>query len=171
MNRWIVTDTHFGHANLKQYCGRPDNFEQLILYNIQRVVKPTDILIHLGDICLGHDDYWHKQLQKIICTKWLIRGNHDRQSTTWYLQHGWGCVADGLLLTQNHTNYWLTHKPSVSVTGVNIHGHEHNNITNVNVHTSMPVYHILQISLSMENNQYKPFLFNRIAVTHQQKGL
>mgnify|MGYP001559594400 CR=1 FL=1 len=24
---WITTDTHFGHRNMEQYCGRPKDFE------------------------------------------------------------------------------------------------------------------------------------------------
>jgi len=57
MRYWLITDTHFGHENIKKYCNRPDGFEDLILENLNPTedegVCPGDVLIHLGDVCFG----------------------------------------------------------------------------------------------------------------------
>ena len=58
MNYWIVTDTHFGHNKMYEYCDRPIGFEDKILKQIKHKVKSDDILINLGDICIYRDEYW-----------------------------------------------------------------------------------------------------------------
>ena len=92
---WIITDTHFGHDSMMKLCGRPEGFSEKILINLNRTVHCPDVLIHLGDICIGKEEYWHSELMKwACCKKWLIRGNHDKKSDMWYLNHGWDFVAE-----------------------------------------------------------------------------
>ena len=129
MNYWILTDTHFGHAAMKKLCGRPEGFEQLILNQVAHKVKQDDVLIHLGDFCLGEDSYWNTLFYK-YCPglKWLIRGNHDKKSNTWYHKHGWDFVADHIMLRVFGASILLSHKPLevVPVNHINVHGHHHN---------------------------------------------
>ena len=51
---WFTSDTHFGHKNIIQYCSRPwDNVEKMnedIINNWNAIVKPNDIVFHLGDV-------------------------------------------------------------------------------------------------------------------------
>lgn len=49
---YIITDTHFNHSAMIPYCGRPENFDELIWKGLDQL-KDDDILIHLGDICIG----------------------------------------------------------------------------------------------------------------------
>ena len=128
MNYQITADTHLGHNNLMKYTGRPQGFEELILKRHMSMIRPADILIHLGDVCIGDEVAWHSRLMEIKCfKKWLVKGNHDRKSNTWYLSHGWDFVADAIKIRQYGLDILLSHIPQ-PITGfdINVHGHCHN---------------------------------------------
>ena len=129
MNFWIITDTHFGHEAMHHYCDRPEGFEKLIFDNLRHFTNKDDVLIHLGDFCIGVDYIWHEQFMKVChCKKWLIKGNHDSKTNSWYMKHGWDFVADEVRLKMYGKTVILTHRP-IDVHGentVNIHGHFHN---------------------------------------------
>ncbi|SRR6266568_6227558 len=55
MNIWIIADTHFYHENIKKYQDRPDDFNEQIIKNWNRLVKYDDVVIHLGDVIFGTD--------------------------------------------------------------------------------------------------------------------
>ena len=77
----ITTDTHFAHKSIMDFGKRPQGFEELILANLEKATKHTNILIHLGDIAWNNDRYWNRRLTSMpFAKKWLIRGNHDKQS-------------------------------------------------------------------------------------------
>ena len=50
---WFTSDTHFGHANVLDFCERPwDTIEAMndaLVDAINECVAPTDTLYHLGD--------------------------------------------------------------------------------------------------------------------------
>ena len=127
MNYWIITDTHFGHKKMQEYCDRPLGFENTIICNLMMICKPGDVLIHLGDICIGRDEHWHKELENVHSKKWLIRGNHDKKSLGWYFDHGWDCVADEITVDVFGKRILFSHRPAtVGAFDLNIHGHHHN---------------------------------------------
>lgn len=53
---WFTSDTHFGHANIVKYSGRPfeDVYEMnaALVRNWNETVKPGDLVYHLGDFAL-----------------------------------------------------------------------------------------------------------------------
>lgn len=128
---WITTDTHFGHRNMEIYCKRPHDFENRISKGLFNACKFGDILIHLGDVCIGKDEYWHNScIIPLNCKKWLIRGNHDKKSNTWYLSHGWDFVGEEFVLRYGNKNILFSHEPLPKRENidVNIHGHIHNHL-------------------------------------------
>ena len=128
MNIWVITDTHFGHEAMHELCGRPVGFEAKILRQITHKVKRDDVLIHLGDICWYKHDYWNEQLREACAGKlWLVRGNHDKKSITWYMGKGWDCVVNQLTLKVFGKIIVFSHKP-VETPHINIHGHLHNKL-------------------------------------------
>lgn len=130
MKIWLITDTHFGHDKMIPYCGRPEGFEEVILQNLS-VLNDHDVLVHLGDICIGKDAYWHEELMhRVNGRKWLLRGNHDGKSDSWYLSHGWDFVGEQFLIERYGRKILFSHVPQKD-TGyfdVNIHGHFHNSL-------------------------------------------
>lgn len=127
MNIWITTDTHFSHKALVEY-GRPKDFELKIKKALKNCVKPDDLLVHLGDVCIGNDaenNNWFKK--ELGCKTYLIRGNHDTKSINWYLNNGWDVVADRLDIEMFGKRICFTHMP-VAWDGyfdINYHGHFH----------------------------------------------
>ena len=130
MKIWCISDTHFGHDKMPQYCGRPIGFEKLIFDNLLRVVKKSDMLIHLGDFCIGDDEMWHKRfLTEIDCKKILVRGNHDHKSNSWYLKMGWDFVCFAFSNTYFGKKILFSHCPQpINDVDFNIHGHFHNSL-------------------------------------------
>lgn len=126
MNIWITTDTHFSHEKLIEF-GRPKDFETQIQQKLLKAVNPGDLLIHLGDVCMGHDETNNEWFNQLECKKYLIKGNHDNKSLTWYLQHGWDSVSERLDIKHFGKRIAFTHQPIAwdGYFDFNIHGHFH----------------------------------------------
>lgn len=82
MARFFTSDTHFGHQRIIELCNRPfDSVEEMNEVMIQRwnsVVKPTDTVIHLGDVALGKIAESLPLVGRLNGRKALVPGNHDR---------------------------------------------------------------------------------------------
>ena len=86
------------------------------------VVKPSDHIYHLGDVCMRKEFLW--LIGKLSGHKRLVRGNHDIFPTKEYLRyfeeiHGVR-VFEGLVLS-----HIPLHPESVKPIWTNIHGHLH----------------------------------------------
>ena len=158
MNYWLVSDTHFNHEKLEEWGCRSGDWQEQLLDGIC-AIDPHDTLIHLGDICIGNDAEIHQEIwERQTCNKVLVRGNHDKKSVSWYLEHGWDFVCDGLHLEWGGHTLLLTHRPmhpDMWRFTRNIHGHTHgNNHRSEEYHTWYTnEYHI---DISPEVIGYKP---------------
>lgn len=87
---WLTADTHYGHSNIcygvskwkdKENTRKFDTLEEMnqtIVDNINKYVKPDDILFHLGDWSFGGiDNIWNFRKQLNVKSIILILGNHD----------------------------------------------------------------------------------------------
>lgn len=162
MNIWLTTDTHFNHRKLETFTpGRPPYFEKLIskpLYNLPY----GDVLIHLGDICIGQDAKMHNTyILPIQAKKILIRGNHDRKSVEWYYAHGWDAVFDGYRLEMFGKKIMFSHMPQKEDGwfDVNVHGHFHD-VPIGDVHRHEPEFKEILTDkhklLALEYTNYQP---------------
>ena len=157
MKIYLLTDTHFGHHALVRYCDRPRNFTEMI-YSSLSVVPDGAILIHLGDFCIGNEKQHHEEFVKRtdhVKAIWLVRGNHDKRSITWYSNY-WDFVGDRIDLNIFGKTIAFTHRPIVGVNyDLNIHGHCHTSIrSNENVHEK-------QRLIKMEHH-YKPISLKKL---------
>ena len=155
INTWFTSDTHFGHKNILEYekDARPfDTIEAMnekIIENWNSVVKPKDIIYHLGDFAFGkHNILLAKRLNG---KKRLVMGNHDTYPSSLYLEYFdklYGCV------------FWerciLSHMP-VHPNGLgsrwmlNIHGHLHSKVV------KRSLYDIMEIKLEDGPVQFSKF--------------
>jgi calcineurin-like phosphoesterase family protein len=162
MKIYLTTDTHFFHDRMVEFCGRPQDHTQITGKNLlQLQVEPTDILIHLGDIAMGHDQEAHDQFIKPLkMRKWLVKGNHDRKSDHWYLENGWDFVCNYFNGTFFQKNIVFSHIPVAwdHRYDLNIHGHFHN--TNHRNHEPelVKIENSRQKLLAIEYTNYKPIL-------------
>lgn len=125
MKIYLVSDTHFNHANIETYCQRPENFTELIIRNWQNKVHPDDLVIHVGDVFIGKPEGWRAIYPLLPGKKILVRGNHDKRPCLWYMENGFDLALDAMIFR----HCWITHRPAQSLpkhTYLNIHGHLHN---------------------------------------------
>jgi calcineurin-like phosphoesterase family protein len=125
MKTYIIADTHLNHDKIKTYCDRPDDFTQREHHNIITIVKPEDLLIHVGDLGIGPWEGYIELVKHWPCRKVLVRGNHDGKSCQWYMEHGFDFACDSMI----YRGVYFTHKPSDFLppgAHVNVHGHLHN---------------------------------------------
>lgn len=132
MKTYLISDTHFNHGKIATYCDRPENFTELIVKNWSRIVQPTDLIIHLGDVGIGNGEQMrgNADIVKFLPgRKVLIRGNHDRKhSNSWWMTTGgfdFACdkmvFRDCLMTHEPYRGEFLPHG-----TMFNVHGHLHN---------------------------------------------
>lgn len=154
---FLTTDSHFGHTKIKDYCDRPDNYEELIIKHWKHLIREQDIVYHLGDVIFGNKEQLIEVLKDLPGIKVLIKGNHDRHSDNWYIDSGFTIVCKTIRIS----NIILSHLP-VSMKDrnlINIHGHLHNNPRkkwNKRYEKILTKNHYL---FSIENTNYKPILF------------
>jgi len=170
MSYYLTTDTHFNHLyRMAMFCHRPADYETQILKGLL-ALKKTDVLIHLGDICIGKDEYWNSILGALPCKKWLIKGNHDRKSYQWYLDHGWDLVCETLSIEKFGKIILFSHQPRYYQQGdfgtidnyeVNFHGHFHNTNHRSSEKDLIAVKNYRQYLISVEELNYQPLKLER----------
>lgn len=124
---WLLPDPHFNHKMLVDKGIRPLDYEEKIFRFIDKNVMDNDVIICLGDLIFGYSGYYASRMTAFKCKKWLIRGNHDKKTATWYMSFGFDSVQDEMKLSMFGKKILFTHKPIVDRNDfdVNIHGHLH----------------------------------------------
>jgi len=81
MTIWFTSDQHYGHANIIKYCGRPySNTQEMeldLIAKFNAVVKPEDVVWHLGDFAMN-EDVVPQILPRLLGQHRLVAGNHDK---------------------------------------------------------------------------------------------
>ena len=84
VNPFFVSDLHFGHKNVIEYCNRPTTPEQhddWLVECINKSVGVDDIVYHLGDFSLKRDKEYLTSIMRRLNGKWFfVLGNHDVKS-------------------------------------------------------------------------------------------
>lgn len=140
MTTFFTSDTHFAHANIIQYCGRPfRDVEEMNAVMVERWnarVKPGDIVYHLGDFAFGPVENIGKFLGMLNGQVHLVLGNHDRQAMR-MAKFGFAGVYANLLINVEDVVLLLIHKPGTAPTKTmelradggmadyHLHGHVH----------------------------------------------
>ena len=152
---WVISDTHYEHDKLVDICSRPKDFSTKILANIARMVRPDDILIHLGDVTWG-------KIPKMPCKTILVKGNHDKQKYRYYMNRGFDFACESFSLVYGGVDIVFTHKPLIfHEHDLNIHGHLHNV---AKIESVCPHYLV-----ALEYTQYQPILLDRIIAVYKKE--
>lgn len=159
---------------MKTYCDRPADFTEILIRNWHNTVTPEDLVIHLGDVAIGHLSDWQWIIPSLPGRKILIRGNHDdNRSCDWWMKNGFELACDGMI----YRGWWLTHKPASALpegTMGNICGHLHNIWHGFSSHQDEQfggkLKHSWQRLFAVEYTNYLPVEFDKF-VSHPDKYL
>lgn len=128
MKTRIITDLHFLHQKIIDYCYRPPNYNELLQVSLSKI-PAEDTLICLWDITIGQDKKVHeKYIIPLKCNKILVRGNHDRKSDNRYYEHWRNFICYSFSNEMYNRSLLFSHQPLENVPDdvINIHWHRHN---------------------------------------------
>lgn len=163
MKVYVISDTHFNHDKIAEYCKRPDNHYKLMKSGMEGI-SSKDCIVHLGDFCLGKEEEMHKEfLSGVKARKILVLGNHDSKSWSWYMSHGWDFVCDAFRLYYGGKWIMFSHIPQPwdGVWDINIHGHLHNLGHREGEHSFKRQWHRLYAPELMD---YRPIELSKLLV-------
>jgi len=176
-NIWLISDTHFFHSNILKFTDDNgelirgklfDTVEQMnecMLDNWNSVVKPGDIVYHLGDVMMGNKEEFKKYWKQLNGSKRLIVGNHD--DIKWMAQNElftkilmWRMFTEfGLLLSHVpiHESGLRRGSPTDETAPMllNIHGHIHQNPSPTEHHRCVCVEQINYTPINIEEVRVK----------------
>ncbi|WP_238476995.1 metallophosphoesterase [Natranaeroarchaeum sulfidigenes] len=134
MSRYVISDHHFGHTNIIEYCDRPFSsvgaMNNTLLDRHYETVDDEAVLIHLGDVAMDMQDgretiEYFQRLDGDL----LVRGNHDVGLEP---EQAPFPVLDSCVLNHDDYTFYCAHRPEDipdDWDGWIIHGHMHNNDT------------------------------------------
>lgn len=112
---WFTSDIHFGHAACIDYCNRPiknlDEFKEKFIEDWNKLVRPFDRVIFVGDIFFYHSKEEMKTtLERMNGIKILVKGNHDFKAAI--MQNaGFQICVDELVMTIADEKVTISHYP------------------------------------------------------------
>lgn len=156
MKYFVISDMHFNHEKIIQYCNRPfknvTDMNETIIKNWNETVSNKDVVICLGDVGLGRAEQLEPIIRKLNGKKILILGNHDNFSEDKYRELGFHTVSRFPIIYNGF--FIMSHTPmelSETTPYFNFYGHVHNDSKYVDNATSKCV--------SVERIGYRPYCF------------
>ncbi len=184
---WFTADTHFGHANIVKYCGRPflnadeqshaaedprggwrvrvsaatvERHDTALLQAINESVMPNDTLWILGDFCLGKHEAAARYRNRIVCRNVnLVWGNHDDRFVGSCFSK---TIEQGMIRVQGQ-KIWLNHYPMRSWDGRfrgswHLYGHVHGRFGALDWEDQT----LLTRDVGVDACDYRPISFNEL---------
>lgn len=174
---WFTSDTHFNHSNIIKFCKRPWNtveeMDEALIANWNSVVKPDDIVFHLGDFAFATNGKWKEIIQRLNGHIYLIVGNHDEirypGHQTFELFEG---VTTQLSLKIDNRSVYLNHYPFLCYSGtyrnseqaaIQLFGHVHSG-PNCKGMDSDRLTNLFpyQYDVGVDNNNYTPVSWQQV---------
>lgn len=127
---YVLSDTHFYHERILEFCGRPFDHEVMMLKRWQRAVDEGDIVLHLGDLFFGGKAGFERFREEITPNlpgrKYIVLGNHDKKRFD-YAELGFTVLKPFSMPYRGYT-VSFDHYPQFvnDPKTVHVHGHIHN---------------------------------------------
>lgn len=131
---YFTADQHYGHKRIIEYCKRPfdsvDDMDEYMINEHNKVVKPSDIVINIGDFSLysrKYEDVAKKYIRRLNGNNIFIPGSHDQ-----WLQrvikhsHIWQKSIEGQQVICCH--YAMRAWPASHYGSWHLFGHSHGNL-------------------------------------------
>jgi calcineurin-like phosphoesterase family protein len=128
MTTFFTSDTHFGHANIIKYTGRPfanvEEMDEALIANWNARVTRFDHVFHLGDFGWKSRAHIAAVRARLSGKITLVLGNHDRSRTA-MLECGFEEVYDEAMVTISGRSFALVHHAGYVPHGDVLCGHVH----------------------------------------------
>lgn len=128
MNKFFISDMHFGHSNIIKYENRPfidvESMDNTIINNWNKHIKKNDMVYILGDVSFYNKAKTAEIIEQLNGRKFLILGNHDKKNH--FNKEQFELISQYPIIIENF--YILSHKPvfvNENMPYLNIHGHLH----------------------------------------------
>jgi calcineurin-like phosphoesterase family protein len=128
--RYVVSDTHFGHENIIEYCDRPfdtvEEMDTVLIEQWNETVEPTDTVLHLGDLAFWQSDGATSYSDALDGQLTVLRGNHDEFDADAMPF----MTLESAVVHHGKYRFFCTHRPEdvpSEWTEWVLHGHMHNN--------------------------------------------
>jgi calcineurin-like phosphoesterase family protein len=166
---YFISDTHFGHWRICQYCKRPftslEEMDNSLIRNINERVDENDVLFHFGDFCMTKSseaseapkkafDYYRNQIK---CKNIIFcKGNHDSNNTN-------KTIIESMVLDYGGSKIYCTHNPRFAKEEFkyNYCGHIHDKWQFKKLGKKSTI-----VNLSVEQWNYYPVTINEILQAH-----
>ena len=156
---FFTSDTHFGHQ--PEFLWKPRGFssveemDEAIIENWNKVVKPNDIVYHLGDTMLNDNTAGIECFKRLNGQIFLIYGNHDTDArkNLLFTELSGKMLGGWYAYVIKHGKYsiYLSHYPTLtanydsgkhfSQNVINLHAHTHQKTNFLNP-TNPFMYHV-----------------------------
>jgi calcineurin-like phosphoesterase family protein len=157
---YVISDTHFFHRKIQEYTDRPDDWSD-------RIIKPDDTVLHLGDLTFGSKETAIQVTRKLNGKKYLLQGNHDRRSKSWFDDIGFTLIKKSFIVDCKEHLLLFTHRPTYGIpkNTINIHGHIHNTKHFIKHHKN-----VTHINVSVEKMDYRPITIGNLLWRAEDKN-
>lgn len=125
---FVIADTHFSEFPIIEHENRPfassKEMDEHIIKQWIRTIDEYDEVYVLGDF--GAENHESNILRRLPGKKYLVKGNHDKESNEYYRKAGFDEVYDHPIILDNF--FLLSHEPmyvNVNMPYANIFGHVH----------------------------------------------
>lgn len=112
MTVFFTADQHFGHHGVLSMSKRPfssvEAMDEAMIETWNSVVRPGDIVWHLGDFSFKSPKPPEAYLDRLHGTKHLVVGNHDRARVR---EAGWSSVQESAQISVDGERLYLHHFP------------------------------------------------------------
>ena len=150
---WFVSDLHFGHKNIIEYCDRPTTIEELdewLINKLNSSISENDTVYHIGDFTLKSKnlEYIVSIVSKLNGNWNFVLGNHDDEKTLdklcaampdkcknlgWY--HIYKTKKRKLILHHFPHRSWQDARHG----SIDVHGHCHGSLKGKELHNQIDV--------------------------------
>lgn len=151
--------THFGHSKIIGYCNRPFNtlqeMDDELVHNWNITVDKNDLVYLLGDFAWRNWQQYAERLNGII---YLIKGNHDKRSNKFYLEH---CKFRSV---STLSDIKINNKPlTLCHYGMRVWNKSHFNAWHLYSHSHGRLPSMGKSwDVGVDNNNYKPISFEQV---------
>lgn len=141
-NIFLTSDTHFGHG--RSFITEPRGFSSVeemnetIIEKWNKIVKPEDIVYHLGDVMLNDNEKGIECIKRLNGKIFLILGNHESENRRNMFFTECAHKIDGgwysYVIKYDKLSIYLSHYPTITANYndkffsqhvINFHGHTH----------------------------------------------